>query len=322
MTKKNIFNLVIAMCIASLAGAQCLGTPTAELIVPGVPDGNGTCSFNLEMCVNVIEENTVRRIIFSSGGVTENLDANGNGNGNGNATFSLGQQCATLSLTLDCNISTEFSATITGLESNGNGNECSSFTGDVIPTGGSSPLPVELISFRAELQNNDQVMIEWSTASEENNDYFELQHSTNGRDFEAIAKINGNGTTDDKQYYVHFDESPERGYNYYRIKQVDYDGKFEIFDMAVVKVDATEIFKVFPARTNDQIIFESPIFADKDQNIELFNSSGVLMTSKMLNAGSYKLNFDVQTFPAGIYFLRFINEYHEYETLKFIKVRD
>ncbi|MFK7806345.1 MAG: hypothetical protein AB8F74_00965, partial [Saprospiraceae bacterium] len=123
MTKKNIFNLVIAMCIASFAGAQCLSNPTADLIGPnGMPDGNGNCPYSLEICVTVIE-NDVNLIEFRAGSVSGELDA-----GNGNTTFPVDgiPLCITLNLTLDC-LNPSILAIVEGFDNPGGGNGGSCF---------------------------------------------------------------------------------------------------------------------------------------------------------------------------------------------------
>ncbi|MFT6709586.1 MAG: hypothetical protein ACJATF_004455, partial [Flavobacteriales bacterium] len=63
------------------------------------------------------------------------------------------------------------------------------------------PLPVEIISFNVREEDDKQVSLSWSTASEENNSHFEIEHSTNGRDFQMLDKVIGNGTTAEIQEY-------------------------------------------------------------------------------------------------------------------------
>ncbi len=85
------------------------------------------------------------------------------------------------------------------------------------------PLPVELISFEG---HNKGVINElyWETASEKNNDYFILQYSSNGVEWEEVDQINGAGTTSNTQYYSATHRNFEIGINYYRLIQVDFDG--------------------------------------------------------------------------------------------------
>ena len=86
-------------------------------------------------------------------------------------------------------------------------------------------LPISLLSFSCN-NKNDSIIINWKTASETNNDYFELQRSENGIQWNTIVKIVGNGNSTVITNYKYIDKSPNWGTSYYRLKQVDFDGKF------------------------------------------------------------------------------------------------
>jgi len=97
-------------------------------------------------------------------------------------------------------------------------------------------LPIELKDFTAKkdgvlIQNN----IKWSTISEHNNDYFTIERSVDGTNWTEIATINGVGSTTEEQKYIYNDKYFERDtINYYRLKQVDYDGLYEYFNIVAV----------------------------------------------------------------------------------------
>lgn len=95
-------------------------------------------------------------------------------------------------------------------------------------------LPVDLTYFKAERVDN-RIELEWQTASEYINDYFELQASVDGRAFETINFITGNGTTNIKTTYNRTLIDSE--YIFFRLKQVDYDGQFEIHPVIKVSKD-------------------------------------------------------------------------------------
>lgn len=84
-------------------------------------------------------------------------------------------------------------------------------------------LPVELISFTAQAVGTG-VTLDWTTASEDRNDYFTLSRSANGVTFEELTRIGGAGTTTVMQHYSYNDEKPLAGISYYRLSQTDYDG--------------------------------------------------------------------------------------------------
>jgi hypothetical protein len=87
------------------------------------------------------------------------------------------------------------------------------------------PLPIELLSFEAKFIGN-RVALLWITASESNNDYFIVERSSNGTDYVAISKTPGSGTSHLKNDYTIYDDEPQSGVNYYRLKQYDFDGTF------------------------------------------------------------------------------------------------
>ncbi|MDX5348961.1 MAG: hypothetical protein LPK19_17150, partial [Hymenobacteraceae bacterium] len=88
-------------------------------------------------------------------------------------------------------------------------------------------LPVELTFFKGQLMSDRTVKLNWQTASEKDNDRFEIERSTNGKDFVAIGMLKGNGSTNTLTDYTFTDAEPMRGLNYYRLKQVDFDGTSE-----------------------------------------------------------------------------------------------
>jgi hypothetical protein len=104
---------------------------------------------------------------------------------------------------------------------------------------GSSPLPIELLSFSAQLKNNF-VELKWSTASETNNDFFTIERSTNVEHFEPILKRDGAGTTKELNEYTLIDPSPLYGRSYYRLKQTDFDGQYTYSAVRVIDYDGPE----------------------------------------------------------------------------------
>ncbi len=100
---------------------------------------------------------------------------------------------------------------------------------------GSSPLPVELTEFSASLVDH-RVELNWTTSSELNNDFFEVQCSHDGENFMVIGTVEGHGDSDELINYGFTDKKPNAGMNYYRLRQVDHDGGFEYSPVRVVHV--------------------------------------------------------------------------------------
>jgi hypothetical protein len=96
-----------------------------------------------------------------------------------------------------------------------------------------TPLPVELSSFTGESEGRSN-LLKWGTATEKNNSHFELERSTNGVEWEKISTINGAGTTLQPQFYRSYDNEFEHTVNYYRLKQVDYDGTEKLSDIVAI----------------------------------------------------------------------------------------
>jgi hypothetical protein len=108
----------------------------------------------------------------------------------------------------------------------------------------SPPLPIELISFKGNVLEDNKVQLVWSTASEEDNKEFQIEHSTDGLTWNTIDFIQGAGTTSTIRNYKYIHDKPSQGDNYYRLKQIDYSGKINITIIIVVKVLSK--LKVYP----------------------------------------------------------------------------
>lgn len=119
-----------------------------------------------------------------------------------------------------------------------------------LSSGGIAPMPVELLYFTAKNNNNTTVKLNWATATESNNDHFEIERSPNGNLFVPIASINASGTGNSilTQYYEYTDPKPLSGTSYYRLKQVDRNGDFEIFNIVSVNFDRNKniSFSIYP----------------------------------------------------------------------------
>lgn len=101
-------------------------------------------------------------------------------------------------------------------------------------TGTGIILPIELGEFTA-YHNGHEVELEWTTITELNNDHFTVQRTLDGKTFEDIALVDGAGTSSQELYYSYTDRQPYQGISYYRIKQTDFDGKFEYSELISVR---------------------------------------------------------------------------------------
>ena len=106
-------------------------------------------------------------------------------------------------------------------------------------------LPIELLNFNATALNNDQVKLDWQTASEINNDYFTIERSENGLIWKELAMVNGAGNSSQMLNYNTVDENPYSEVSYYRLKQTDYDGSFEYSKVVSVNLISKQEASVF-----------------------------------------------------------------------------
>ncbi len=111
-----------------------------------------------------------------------------------------------------------------------------------------SPLPVELLSFTAKKRDANVIQLDWQTSSETNNLGFVVEKSNTGIHWEELAFIDGAGNSQDPKSYQTLDRDPFVGQNYYRLKQIDFEGSFEYSDIRVVNYEkeGDHFLKVFP----------------------------------------------------------------------------
>ena len=103
-------------------------------------------------------------------------------------------------------------------------------------------LPVTLKSFKG-ISNGVHNTLQWLTGSEINNDFFSIERSINGIDFTSIGQVQGNGNTNFDTKYMFVDENPNE-VNYYRLKQVDFDGKYAYSTLVYIHNTISEVVKV------------------------------------------------------------------------------
>jgi len=120
-----------------------------------------------------------------------------------------------------------------------------------------SALPIELLYFNGDKQACNQNLLSWSTATESNNDYFQIERSINGIDFNIIGKIKGAGTSLEIKKYSFSDINPESTINYYRLTQIDYDGKqtqshiIDIDNFCIKNLEIVKIVNILGQEVNE-----------------------------------------------------------------------
>jgi Secretion system C-terminal sorting domain len=155
-------------------------------------------------------------------------------------------------------------------------------------------LPVELTSFNvANVNNNNE--LRFTTASESNNSHFEIERSNNGKNFETISRIEGKGTTQEVSNYSFTDRTPNKGINYYRLKQVDLDGRFEYSKVVSVYAGQKELAATVISASAD--VLRLKIFSQNEDDavISIVDMNGriVLSQKASLTAKDNQLDLDV-----------------------------
>ncbi|MCC6281300.1 MAG: T9SS type A sorting domain-containing protein [Saprospiraceae bacterium] len=164
-------------------------------------------------------------------------------------------------------------------------------------------LPVEMVRFNGK-QIEQNVLLDWETASEKNNSGFFIERSADGRNWNEIGFVGGNGTSNIPHTYTFIDQTPLFGPNFYRLRQTDFDGKIEFSDIVIVKLSgSTSGFSVFPNPASDGYLtvnFTGET-TESDLFVRMFNTKGQVVQTDLLYGESGRI--DVHNLTPGIYLL-------------------
>lgn len=157
-------------------------------------------------------------------------------------------------------------------------------------------LPVDLTSFSARIKTNS-VNIDWTTATESNSDYFNVERSFDGSEFEVLGQKKAQGNSMENVNYSFLDESPINGINYYRLRQVDIDGSFRFSEIIPIEYSTgNNQFDIYPVPANGEISFASKIPC----KLIIYNPSGQIVYDQTCNAGENSI--DLYSLTSGLYF--------------------
>jgi hypothetical protein len=169
-------------------------------------------------------------------------------------------------------------------------------------------LPVELLNFKAVIRENSVVDLLWATATEKNNHGFDIERSADNRNWKALGFVPGNGTTAERHDYKFTDETPLVGVNYYRLKQLDFDGKYEYSPIVVADIRKNGLdFDVFPnPSVSGELSFRVVSQSEGNANLEIFDWVGykVYHENVQLFKGTMVYPVSLATYPKGTYTAR------------------
>ncbi|ANQ47763.1 T9SS type A sorting domain-containing protein [Flammeovirga sp. MY04] len=209
-------------------------------------------------------------------------------------------------------------------ESNNHGillsTSASSFSPFTLGGGSDHDLPVELVTFNAEVNDNDEVVLFWETATELNNSHFEIEASTDGRHFNKIGEVDGNGNSNVTiEYDFVVDHAHSVKYKKYRLKQVDFDGAFEYSNVVTINthnlIHGTEL-SLYPVPAHGTI--HARVSSDED----LENASAVILNALGVAVKTVDMHhmdtININDLNDGIYYLSISTHNGHKEVKRFI----
>lgn len=177
---------------------------------------------------------------------------------------------------------------------------------DNVVISGQTVLPVELMHFRAWAREDGNVRLEWQTAFEQSNDYFAVERAADGIHFSEAGRILGQGTSAEPQTYSFIDDAPLLGLNYYRLRQVDDDGKASYFQTISVLVEPSGSagLHIYPTPAASRLTVHIPVAANTSARLQLFSMQGSQVKEWPADAPGEALNLELTGLPSGLYYLR------------------
>lgn len=195
--------------------------------------------------------------------------------------------------------------------------DCGTETGTYTSTGQTAwpsslqnPLPVEFLFFEAAYENG-AVLLEWATATEITNQGFEVERSVDGESFIRVGYVRGHGDSKERIDYNYSDSDipPNSGNSmYYRLKQVDYDGRFDYSKVVMVSMEISQsmIQDVSPNPFESSLLVNMIAVHEEVVKVDIYDSDGKNMMSGVMPVFKGKNMLDVRhlnPIPKGIYIL-------------------
>ena len=176
-------------------------------------------------------------------------------------------------------------------------------------------LPVDFLGMEVECSNGGYNTVTWKTASESNSDYFVLERSRDGIHWTEITELKAAGTSNKENHYTHYDLGAGRYFEgYYQLTQVDYDGKFKIYDPVSVQCNKEAEYQVavYPNPVTDKMLVTVYSLKPSHIEIDLTNLSGQILTQREfeLEKGMNVFEFDLASYKKGLYIIYVKDEEH------------
>ena len=169
-----------------------------------------------------------------------------------------------------------------------------------------SNVPISLLNFEIK-KNYRNVIIDWTTGQEVNNKHFEILHSKDGNLFSVIGLVAGKGTYNGQSDYRYQVSDLSEGLHYFRLKQVDFDGHSESFEIKTVQIGAERNVSVFPTTSSNNIWLNE---VEQGTNVIIYNLNGV-----KISEAPYEGNIEISHLEKGLHIIQ-----ADQHRLKFIKI--
>lgn len=163
-----------------------------------------------------------------------------------------------------------------------------------------SPLPVDFLTISAELNSDRTVDVNWSSETELNNDYYVVERRNDTTSWDSLGTINGAGNSYQPLFYNFIDLNALRGVSYYRVKQVDFDGKYTYSPIASVSMETKEI-TIYPNPSNGVFILNYSNNSKLDTRYFVYNSLGESILESTVPKGKNSSIIDLSNYPKGVY---------------------
>ena len=174
-------------------------------------------------------------------------------------------------------------------------------------------LPIKLKSFDVTTKDHHNHLL-WTTASEVNNDYFDVLRSKDGRNFSSLGRIEGAGNSMEENSYKFVDNTPNDGINYYQFKQVDFDGNYTFSPIVSVKNTMEKNFTITPSTFENDLTIRTGIAS---YDVKVYDESGRMVSSFKNLSGNQ--NIDLVLLKNGCYFMNIVSDTLN-ETVKIVKL--
>ncbi|MFK7933900.1 MAG: LamG-like jellyroll fold domain-containing protein [Saprospiraceae bacterium] len=198
-----------------------------------------------------------------------------------------------------------YGAKVSHYDGNGNG------IGDICEQSTEGALALEWIDFNVYLNPQNASVVQWTVQAIENVSHFVVEYSTDAQQWQAIGEVMGKGEKHEVQTYQFVDTQPSKGINYYRIKEVEMDGKENLSNIKKLWLETAAVaMRVFPNPTTNELNITASDLTESATTLRLFDLVGKVVFQQHLNPNNTHLQttINLSSLPTGIYTLQLQND--------------